>query len=581
MPLRKQLFATTAVLAAVLLTAAACEGASPTPVPTQTPTAVKPTATEAVVVTATPTPTPVVVTATPTPTPVVVTATPTPTPVVITVVVTATPTPRPPAATAAPLPPSGALITTDDLPERFEYIPPDELDLQPGSSIDGTLVIAESFAFGSSEPFEVLFGFTTTLTTAIHRIGFDAEINNPELFLGGLQFGLTENALGGTSIGSWERSDPGIGDQSTRMTVQTVIDGVDIVFDVVGFRNGDTGAYIVKMYLPSQPTDTDLVHFARMLDQRIANAPMPPVATVKPRLVFSDVSWDSVQIQNAIVRKIAELGYGYETDAIYGDTYPLFEALLRSDTNITMEIWLPNQREAYEAALASGAIVDLGKSLADNWQSAFIIPRYTKDANPGLVSVEDLRKPEYMELFVTPDSGGKARALGCISGWSCAYVNEEKLVAYGLTDFVSFYDPGSNAALDAEIIAAFERGEDVLFYYWGPTTLTDRLEREYSGYYILEEPEYTDACWAADKGCAYAISEVYIAVRHELIESAPDIVELLRNWDFTGPLFIAAANYLAETDAFYDEVAVWWLRNTDEWKEWVAPGVADKVLAGL
>ena len=288
-----------------------------------------------------------------------------------------------------------------------------------------------------------------------------------------------------------------------------------------------------------------------------------------------------MQIQNAIVRKIAELGYGYETDAIYGDTIPLFEALVRGDTNITMEIWLPNQREAYEAALASGAIVDLGKSLADNWQSAFIIPRYTKDANPGLVSVEDLRKPEYMELFVTPDSGGKARALGCISGWSCAYVNEEKLVAYGLTDFVSFYDPGSNAALDAEIIAAFERGEDVLFYYWGPTTLTDRLEREYSGYYILEEPEYTDACWAADKGCAYAISEVYIAVRHELIESAPDIVELLRNWDFTGPLFIAANNYLAETDASYDEVAVWWLRNTDEWKEWVAPGVADKVLAGL
>ena len=300
-----------------------------------------------------------------------------------------------------------------------------------------------------------------------------------------------------------------------------------------------------------------------------------------PRLVFSDVSWNSVQIQNAIVRKIAELGYGYETDAIYGDTIPLFEALVRGDTNITMEIWLPNQREAYEAALASGAIVDLGKSLADNWQSAFIIPRYTKDANPGLVSVEDLRKPEYMELFVTPDSGGKARALGCISGWSCAYVNEEKLVAYGLTDFVSFYDPGSNAALDAEIIAAFERGEDVLFYYWGPTTLTDRLEREYSGYYILEEPEYTDACWAADKGCAYAISEVYIAVRHELIESAPDIVELLRNWDFTGPLFIAAANYLAATDASYDEVAAWWLRNTDEWKEWVAPGVADKVLAGL
>ena len=430
MPLRKQLLATTAVLAAVLLVAAACEGTAPTPVPTQTPTAVIPTPMKPVVVTATLTPTPVVVAATPTPTPVVVTATPTPTPVVV----TATPTPAPPVVTAIPTP-APVVVTATPTP---------------------TPVVA------------------TVVVTAT-------------------------------------------------------------------------------------PTPTPL----------------------KPRLVFSDVSWDSVQIQNAIVRKIAELGYGYETDAIYGDTIPLFEVLVRGDTNITMEIWLPNQREAYEAALASGAIVDLGKSLADNWQSGFIIPRYTKDANPGLVSVEDLRKPEYMELFVTPDSGGKARALGCLSGWWCAYVNEEKLVAYGLSEFVSSQDPGSHAALDAEIIAAFERGEDVLFYYWAPTTLTDRLEKEFGGYYILEEPEYTDACWAADKGCAYATNEIHIAVRTELLEEAPDIVELLRNWDFNKALFIAAANYLDETDASYDEVAVWWLRNTDEWKEWVAPGVAEKVLAGL
>ena len=411
MRLRRQLLATTAVIGAVLLASAACDGAAPTHVPTRTPVviAIPPTST----------PTPVTLTPTLTPTPVAVTATPPPTPVVVTVVVTAPPPPTPVVVTATPTP------------------------------------------------------------------------------------------------------------------------------------------------TPAVPTAT------------------PPAVPVKPRLVFSDVSWDSVQIQNAIVRKIAELGYGYETDAVYGHTIPLFEALVRGDTNITMEIWLPNQHAAYEAALASGAIVDLGKSLADNWESAFIIPQYTKDANPGLVRVEDLRRPEYMELFVTPDSGGKARALGCRNGWSCAEVNEEKLQAYGLTDFVWIQDPGSHAALHAEIIGAFEKGEDVLFYYWGPTTLTDRLERKYGGYYILEESEYTDACWAAGKGCAYAISEVYIAVRHELIEAAPDIVELLRNWDFTGPLFIAAANYLAETDASYEEVAAWWLRNTDEWKEWVAPGVAEKVLAGL
>ena len=302
----------------------------------------------------------------------------------------------------------------------------------------------------------------------------------------------------------------------------------------------------------------------------------------KPVLVFSDLSWDSAQIQNAIVRQIAEHGYGYETNAVYGDTIPLFEALSRGETNITMEVWLPNQTEAWEAALAEGTITNLGKSLDDNWQSSFVIPRHTKDANPGLVTVHDLKKPEYKDLFVTPDSGGKARALNCLSGWACAKVNEEKLTAYGLTEVVQLQDPGSTAALDAEIIGAYEKGKDILFYYWGPTWLSNRLETEFGGYYFLEEPEYTDECWEADKGCAYEASTILIAVRTELVEQAPDIVELLRNWEFSASLFAAAADYLAESGGEdFDVVAAWWLQNTDEWKNWVADGVADKVLEGI
>ena len=301
----------------------------------------------------------------------------------------------------------------------------------------------------------------------------------------------------------------------------------------------------------------------------------------KPELIFSDLSWDSAQIQNAIVRQIAEHGYGYETSAVYGDTIPMFEALNRGDTNITMEIWLPNQAEAWESALAEGNIQNLGKSLADNWQSSFIIPQYTKDANPGLVSVEDLKKPEYMELFVTPDSNGKARALGCISGWSCADVNEQKLEAYDLGDFVQIQDPGSNAALDAEIVAAYEKGENILFYYWGPTSISNRLETEFDGYYILEEPPYSAECWAADKGCAYATSEILIAIRSDLAEQAPDIVALLEKWDFSADSFVQAANYLGANEVEFDEVATWWLQNNDVWKAWVDDDVTEKVLEGI
>ena len=307
--------------------------------------------------------------------------------------------------------------------------------------------------------------------------------------------------------------------------------------------------------------------------------PPPPPAADKPKLIFSDLNWDSAQIQNAVARFIFENGYDYETEAVFGGTIPLMEALTRGDTNITMEIWLPNQQEAYDRAIAEGTITDIGKSLEDNWQSAFIIPQYTADANPGLVAVEDL--PDYMELFVTADSKGKARLLGCIPGWECEKVNEKKITAYNLEDSVELVNPGSGEALAAEILSAFENEEDVLFYYWGPTTLSHKLATEFDGYVLLEEPEYSVECWEADSGCAYPTAEVLISVRTELLDSAPDVVEVLRNWDWSASNQLVAEGYFVDTGAEYGEVATWWLANNDSWKSWVTSEAVTKIEAAL
>lgn len=307
--------------------------------------------------------------------------------------------------------------------------------------------------------------------------------------------------------------------------------------------------------------------------------PPKPTPVPKPVLIFSDLNWDSAQIQNGIARYILEEGYGYETDAVFGGTLPLMQALMDGDTNITMEIWLPNQQAAYDTAIAAGTITAIGNSLEDNWQSGFIIPQYTADANPGLLKVSDLKKPEYSSLFVTPDSKGKARNLGCIPGWECEVVNEKKILAYGLEDSVMVVNPGSGEALAAEVRAAFTKKEDILFYYWGPTTLSNDLVKDLGGYVKLEEPAYSVECWEADTGCAYPTAEVLIVVRSELVDSAPDVVAFLKNWDFNAGNQLAVEGHIADSGAEYDEAAVWFVNNTEEWKSWVAAGVADKVLA--
>ena len=110
------------------------------------------------------------------------------------------------------------------------------------------------------------------------------------------------------------------------------------------------------------------------------NAPDP--SDPKEPIVFSDLSWDSAQLQNRIAMYIVENGYGYPVDTLFGDTIPLFNGLIKGDTQVTMEIWLPNQQEAWDKAVADGSVLAVGHSLDDNWQSAFVIPTYVANETP-------------------------------------------------------------------------------------------------------------------------------------------------------------------------------------------------------
>ncbi len=341
----------------------------------------------------------------------------------------------------------------------------------------------------------------------------------------------------------------------------------------------DRAMTITAIFRAAGPAPTPTSPTAPAATATPTTAP-PAAAADKPTVIFSELNWDSAQIQNAIARRILEEGYGYETDAVSGGAAPLMAALISGQTNITMEISVPNQQPAYyDAAIATGTIWRIGNSREDNWQATFIIPQYTADANPGLRSVSDL--PDYAHLFVTPDSNGRARLLNCISGWECEWINEKKISVYGLGDSIWPVNPGSGAALEAEIRAAFEKKEDILFYYWGPTTLSYDLENDLGGYHILEEPPYSDECWSRDVGCAYQTTEVVIAMHEDLLEQAPDLIEFFEKWEFSAGIQRQAEAYLSQSGAGFPDVADWFLTNTTEWKSWVAPGVADDVLAAI
>lgn len=293
----------------------------------------------------------------------------------------------------------------------------------------------------------------------------------------------------------------------------------------------------------------------------------------KEPIIFSNLNWTSAEVQNQIVSYIVNNGYGYPVDLIDGDTVSLWQGLLNGDTHVTMEIW-PAQQQWIDELEDDTVITLLGDSLDENWEG-WVIPQYVKDENPGLVSVTDI--PDYAELFVTADSRGRARFISCIAGWACEQVNEEKFDSYGLRDSLYIVDPGSGAALFADLEASYDRGDAWLGYIWGPTKPTATLDL-----YRLEEPEWTQECWDSGKACAYPASAVRIAVASELVDRAPDVVEFLRAWDFKANEQVGTDIWMSDNDETPEAAAIYYLRTyRDIWSAFVPDDVAAKVDAAL
>ena len=298
----------------------------------------------------------------------------------------------------------------------------------------------------------------------------------------------------------------------------------------------------------------------------------------KQTIVFADLNWTSAQVQNRVAQYLVEEGYGYPTDVTFGSTLPLFQGLRRGEIHVTLEIWLPNQIEAWTQALEEGEVVAIGESLGKDWQSAFVIPAYLQEEFPDLDNVEDLKEERFKNLFSTPETGGKARLMSCVIGWACEEVNAKQIEGYGLTDHVHIVNPGDGASVNAELYAAFDKRKPWLGYQWGtndPALLLDLVR--------LAEPPFSDECWETDKACAYEDADVLVAVSPPLVEQAPDVVEMLRSWGFTVDVYAKAAQWMDENEsANENDTALWWLNsNYDIWSQWVTEEAASAVLEAL
>ena len=135
-----------------------------------------------------------------------------------------------------------------------------------------------------------------------------------------------------------------------------------------------------------------------------AAAPAPMIDTI----IFSDLNWTKCTDPEPYRPVYCGEGlWAIPRTLFSGSTLPLFQGLRKGDTHVTLEIWLPNQDEAWYEALGNGEVVELGASLGKDWQSFFVIPAYLQEEYPDLDSVEDLKDEKFKELFASGRDGRK------------------------------------------------------------------------------------------------------------------------------------------------------------------------------
>ena len=364
----------------------------------------------------------------------------------------------------------------------------------------------------------------------------------------------------------------------TETVIETVMEEVEvtkIVTETVT-RDVEVPVEVTKIVTETVTREVEVpVEVTKIVREMVVATPVP---AAKDTIVFGDLNWASALLQNRIAQYIVEYGYGYPTDVKFGATLPLFEGLKRGDTDVTMEIWLPNQDEAWDKARSEGAVLSVGKSLGQDWQSAFIIPAYLQEQYPDLDHVDDLQEQQYKDLFKTAETGEKARLVSCVIGWACEIVNAAQVEGYGLSDHVEIVNPGDGSALNADLYGAYERQEAWLGYQWGTNDPALKLDLV-----RLEEPPYSDQCWFTTKACAYQDATILIAVNPDLPAAAPDVIDMLRKWDFNIDIYKAVVRWQdANPDVDTASTALWWLNsNPDIWTAWVTDDAAAKINTAL
>ncbi|WP_424929980.1 ABC transporter substrate-binding protein [Amaricoccus tamworthensis] len=258
---------------------------------------------------------------------------------------------------------------------------------------------------------------------------------------------------------------------------------------------------------------------------------------------------------------------GYNIEYVQADYIAQFAGLKTGDLHVAMEIWETTGKEAMDEAIATGNVVSAGptgmKAIEEWWY-----PAYMADRCPGLPDWEALN--DCAGEFATAETAPLGRYLGGPVTWGG--FDEERIEALGL-DFEVVH-AGTDAALFAELEAAYQREDPIVLWIYSPHWAPAKYEGEFVEFPPYSEECYNDPSVGVNPDMAYDCGkprgDIFKVAWSGVAEKWPGASKAIEAFHITSDEMGGLVSEVDLDGKSVDEVvAAWMSANESTWKSWI------------
>lgn len=273
-------------------------------------------------------------------------------------------------------------------------------------------------------------------------------------------------------------------------------------------------------------------------------------AEAKTKVVIGELDWPGARAIEEVLAQVMTQYLDADVERISAAQEALYEALNKGDgsVDVVADMWtdhLPAQMASYVAKGSAETII-LNEQAYLGTEGIFV-PAYVTEM--GVTRLADLADPAKAKLFDS-DGNGKGEIWAGAIGWESTNHTMVRGKTYGFDANVE-YTTVEQPVFLAQLKAAYEKRQPIVFYYWTPEWIFaafDLVELEqpaFDGYatesakgserykadgcYTFYQPaERNDWLEASSISCGQPPTRVHIAHSRALAERDPRISQFLR-----------------------------------------------------